>query len=632
MKKQLLAIALLAGLSSQAQVWSENFSSPTPPALPAGWFQNNVDGNTVVGNLSAYNFGSNAWVTRDFTSTLPAYGKVAVSTSWYSPAGTSNDWLISPAFVVPVGAALNWEAMAPDASFADGYQVRISTAGTLVADFNANPSLFTIGSENSSFTQRGVSLNTYSNQTVHIAFRNNSVDKYLLFLDNINVNIPATHDGKVVSIANLTRWLAGAGPQSITNVFQNVGSTAVTSAVLNYNVNNGPVTTETLNFSSLGYYGSGNYTFATPANLTIGSNQVKVWVTHVNGVAETNLANDTASAFSYVTSQSAPRRALIEEFTSSTCPPCASLNSSFDPLLASNNVNTGGDVNAIKYQVNWPSPGNDPSYNAHSAARVSYYGITGAPSVLYNGIEMGGPHDQTKINNAKAVPGYIGIAPSITVTGNNISASSTITPYITISANSPLRVHQVLLQKFYNYPGASTTQKNYSHVMRQMFPNAAGTTYTVTDGVPFNVNFNHTANVVTQPAQNSFDFWQTTNLEFEYVSFVQDNVSGDILNSASAIYTVNTGVVEFKNDNKLGVYPNPAKEYAVVGLLLSNSSVVDITITDINGKVVYTQQGNNLNAGQNEIKINTGEFATGAYNVVVKCSEGVLSEKIIVTK
>ena len=48
MKKQLLAIALLTtGLANAQVFWSENFNTAVPPALPAGWVQNNVDGLTT---------------------------------------------------------------------------------------------------------------------------------------------------------------------------------------------------------------------------------------------------------------------------------------------------------------------------------------------------------------------------------------------------------------------------------------------------------------------------------------------------------------------------------------------------------------------------------------------------------
>lgn len=636
MKKQLLALAMLGFGITNAQTWSQNFSSATVPNLPANWSQNNVDGNTVVSNLSSYNFGSNAWVTRSFTTSLSPYGNIAISTSWYTPAGVSNDWLISPSFTVPPGAVINWEAMAGDASFPDGYQVRISTTGTSVASFTANPALFSINAENATFTQRGASLNTYSNQTVHVAFRNNSNDMFLLLVDNINVSIPPASDGNVMSITGLTRWRAGAGTQNIGGVFRNLGGNTVSNAVLNYNVNNGPVTTQTINFANIGYYQTANYAFTTPANLAVGENRIKVWVTSVNGTPETILANDTARAVVYVTSQGVTRNGIFEEWTSSTCNPCASLNSTFDPLLASNSPNTNGRFNVIKYQVNWPAPGNDPSYNNDSRARVLHYGINAAPSIRSNGasISSGSANSQAGIDASKTPSALATINASLSVTGSNIVGNATITPYITLgTSNSPLRVHQVLLQKFYNYPGATTTQKNYYHVMRKMFPNGWGASVSTTDNTPFTVNFNHTANVVGTPAQNSFDFWSTTNLEFEYVVFVQDSIGNEILNSASAINNINVGVVEFSKESQIGVYPNPAKDFAVVGIKLNNPSKVDIQIMDVTGKVVYNNNSAEVvNPGQNEIKINTTEFPTGTYNILVKTAEGTFKEKLIISK
>jgi len=620
-----------------AQTFTQNFSLATTPALPAGWMQNNVDGLTPYSGISAWNFGSNAWVTRDITAVngVPdraAHAKVAASTSYYTPAGTSNDWLISPSFTVPANAALEWEAVSLDPSYTDGYEVRISTTGTLTTDFSTT--LLSVPSENSgAWNLRAVSLNTYSNQAVYIAFVNKSNDMFILLLDNIRVMVPPASDGQVNSVANLTRYRTG-GSQAITGVFSSKGYTSANNATLNYRVNAGAVVTETINFSSPIAYGqSAPYSFTTPANLPVGPNSVKVWVSAVNGVAETNHANDTVSAASFCASQSVNMNTLIEEFSSSTCGPCAMLNANFDPLLNTNNPNSGGRVNVIKNQVNWPSPGNDPSYNPHSASRVSYYAINAAPTALINGTSEMNAHDQAEIDAGKNAPAYASISANIAVNGNLVSGTATVTPYLTIpAASSKLRVHQALLQKEYNFPGAVTSQKNYYHIMRKMFPDANGTVLTPTDGSAFNVSFTHTASVVATPAQGSFDFWNAASLVYEYVVFVQDKDSKDILQSGSAMVTVPVGVVELKDNQQIGVYPNPANDFAVLGIKLSQASDVSVAIYDISGKLVYSNRAVKVDAGQNEIRINTTEFATGTYNVIVTTEAGILKDKLIIVK
>lgn len=653
MKKQLLALAILTTGMASAQVWSENFNSTVPNALPLGWTQNNVDGNTVVTNINnTWNFGTNAWVSWNYTG--DPHGKVAASTSWYTPAGTSNDWLITPQFVVPTNAVIEWEGYAVEQGYQDGYQVKISTTGTAVADFNANPTLLTVAQENITWTNRSLSLNTYSGQTVYVAFINNSNDKNRLYLDNFEVLVPAGDDGSVVEITSLSRYMAGAGNQNIAGTFLSKGSNVANNAELNFSVNNGTPVTETKVFSpGLNYGQTANYSFTGQANLSVGMNKIKVWVSKVNGVPEVNFNNDTAYATVYVSSQSAVRSVLIEEWSSSTCVPCANLNVTFDPLLNNNTPNTGGLVNVVKYQVNWPSPGNDPSYNAHCLSRRAHYDVNAAPTTIIDGKTEMQNHSQAEIDAAKLEPAFADITATLsagrTTTSatapTTIAATATIMPYLTITANSPLRVFQALVQKYYNLPGATTTQKDYYHVMREMSPNGWGTPITVNSGTAIVVNFNRTVTPVSNnplPAQMSFNFWTTTDQVYEYVVFVQDTISNDIIQSGSWTSTVSVpatptptstvGMKEITANGSIGIYPNPAKEFAVLSINLEKSATVDVTIFDIAGKVVYSNKGAGLAEGEHKMKINTEEFASGTYQVMINTGNTVLKEKLIVSK
>jgi hypothetical protein len=644
MKKQLLALALLTAGFANAQTWTQNFASAAPPALPAGWMQNNVDGLTTSTQIASYNFGSNAGVTRNVTTafSLPAmYGNALITTARYTPAGTSNDWVISPSFTVPANAVFNWDATSFDPSLLNAYEIRISTTGTAVADFTVNPSLFTTAGEicnTTAWTQRGVSLDAYAGQTVYLAVHEVSNAKWQLAMDNFSVMVPAqANDGSILTVNNLTRYMVGAGNQNINGTFKQLGYATATTAVMNYKINNGSTVTQTITFApSVPYFGTQNFTFGTPASFGLGTNNVKVWVSAVNGSNEAVLTNDTAYQTVFVASQSVTIQALIEEFTSSTCGPCASLNSSFDPLLTSQGANTGtANLNAIKYQVNWPSPNNDPSYNNDVLTRRNFYAINAAPTVLYNGTPGSG--NQTNINIAKAQPGYAAINSSITYSAGTVVANATITPYVTISAASPLRVYQALVQSYYNYPGASTSQKDYKHAMREMYP-SAGTPITTTDGAAQTFSFSETPTYASiasgNPAQFSNNFWYNTGtFTYEYIVWVQDIVNDQVLQSSSAFTSsLTSSMVEFKDNSSIGVYPNPASDYAVVGIKLNNASSVDISITDVTGKLVYSNNGTKVNEGTNEIRINTSEFASGTYNVVVNTADGVLKEKLVVIK
>lgn len=652
-----MAAAGVAG----AQTWSEDFTSAAPPGLPSGWMQNNVDGYTVNSALSAFNFGTNAWVTRNYNTTYPGHGNVAVSTSWYTSALQSNDWLITPQFTVPANAVLEWQAMAVDPSFPDGYMVKISTTGTATTDFTTT--LYSTSAESATWTTRGANLSAYAGQTVYIAFINNANDKYLLLLDNIRVFVPPATDGNVVSITSTQRYKAGAGNQTISGNFRSLGYTAANNAELNFSVNNGAPVTEVITFGSpLNYGQTTGYTFTSPANLALGYNKIKVWVTKVNTVAETNLTNDTAFVVVYVASTTKPRKALIEEFSSSTCWPCQSVNLNFDPLLNNNTPNSGSDVNVIKYQMNWPNPGNDPSYNNHGLSRRIHYNVNGIPDAFTNGRTEMVNHSQAEINNAKLEPAYADITATLSAVKSStaataittIAATATITPYVGIAANSPVRVFQALLENYYSFPGASTSQKDYYHIMRKMEPSGWGTPVTLTDGTSFTVGLSHnpvemslanttSANLATIPPQMTYSFWTTPTITYEYVVFLQDTVSNHVLQSASwsATTTVptssvpptnTTGIGEMANVGRVTVFPSPANDYATVSVELMNSENVSMTIYDVTGKVVYATKPVVLEAGRHDMTLSTADLAAGAYHVSVVAGDAVIRQRFVVAK
>jgi hypothetical protein len=632
MKKKLLALALVATGLTKAQtiLLSQDFSTASPPSLPSGWLQNNLDGLTPSTSIATFSFGTNAWVSANLSTTYPTYGKVGASTSWYSPAGIANDWLISPQFSVSAGVYLEWEAVVADISFPDGYVVLVSpTGGTATTAFTS--SVLTITAENDTWTSRSVNLSAFAGQNIRVAFVNNSNDMDRLFLDNIKALIPAASDGAVTTLTSVPRYVA-TGNVSIGGVFKNNGSSTVNNASMSYQVDNGPVTSQTISFAGLTYAQTAAYAFTAPTNLVAGPHTVKAWVSATNGVNEINKTNDTARTVVYVATQVRPRNALVEEFTSSTCVPCANLNVTFDPLLNGNAPNTGGQVNVIKYQMNWPSPGTDPSYNPHGNKRRGFYGVNAIPDAFTNGVNNMQSHNQAEINAAKAEPAWADMTAFVSVSGANVSASATITPYVTV--NGPVRAFQVLMQQFYNFPGASTTQKNYYHAMRIMNPSGAGVPTPVNAGTPFNLTFNHTATTVATPAQNSFNFWTANpTVGYEYVVFLQDTVSKHILNSASAQFTLSTvGLVKLEKNTNIGVYPNPANKAATIAVKVEESTNVDITIIDITGKIVYTKEKEVLVLGQNEITVDTEKFATGTYNVVVKMGDKTSTTKLVVEK
>ncbi len=183
--------AFAFGQSSNAQIiFSEDFAN----GIPGTWTTIDNDGLTVNANIAA--LFPNAWNGNADADNLT--DTVAASTSWYTPAGTSDDWLISPPINLTSNNTLAWEEKAQDPLYPDGYELRISTSTPTIAAFNANAPLFTIAAgSGGAWASRSVDLQAmgYSNQTVYLAWRNNSTDMFILDIDDIVVSAPITGGG-----------------------------------------------------------------------------------------------------------------------------------------------------------------------------------------------------------------------------------------------------------------------------------------------------------------------------------------------------------------------------------------------------------------------------------------------------
>jgi hypothetical protein len=166
-------------------ILSEDFQSQT---FPADWYRFNVDGRAPAASVSYVN---DAWIVReDFANSVTDYA--AFSTSWYSPAGAANDWMVTKAIALPapgLSCTLSWNAIAYDPSYRDGYEVRVFTAAPVQATLVASSTqVFTTAAEATTWSARTADLSAYQGQTVYIAWRNNSNDQFLLVIDDIVVS------------------------------------------------------------------------------------------------------------------------------------------------------------------------------------------------------------------------------------------------------------------------------------------------------------------------------------------------------------------------------------------------------------------------------------------------------------
>ncbi len=88
-----------------------------------------------------------------------------------------------------------------------------------------------------------------------------------------------------------------------------------------------------------------------------------------------------------------------------------------------------------------------------------------------------------------------------------------------------------------------------------------------------------------------------------------------------------TGVNENSFASSINLFPNPADNHLTIDLG-SNNKKVKVTITDITGKIIYT----NISTYTQKVEVNTQDFATGIYVVQIQAADFIGNKKLVVEK
>lgn len=413
------------------------------------------------------------------------------------------------------------------------------------------------------------------------------------------------------------------GSQNITGSVGNFGTTPVTSFEISYAIDNGTPVTQTIN-ATIAPGATYNFTHPTAWDATAGLHEVNVWTSMPNGSSDENSANDMVTADVSVATQTVTRKTIVEEFTSSTCAPCASLNQTFDPLLSSLNTNVAGsNVLAVKYQMNWPSPGNDPSYNSDGNTRKSYYGVSGIPDVFLDGADPTGTNYNAAINNAQQRPAFCDITISHSLNGASVTVDVTVTPYADFPGTHKLFI--AATQDHYYYPASTTSQDHFHYAMRKMLPNGQGITLSnLTAGVPqtFTQSYTFTSGTVSQ---NSYTLWNADINEVTLIAFVQNVANRSILQGAMS--DIVTGLNEVENEAGLMVFPNPTEGLVNIGVDLPSATNLKMNVYNVVGELVFSaNQG--VGAGRQMHTLDLSELANGTYMINIQ-GEGVATTRQI---
>jgi len=154
------------------------------------------------------------------------------------------------------------------------------------------------------------------------------------------------------------------------------------------------------------------------------------------------------------------------------------------------------------------------------------------------------------------------------------------------------------------------------------------------------------ANTGVQPAFNYGAMGLAFTNEFEkvrYGSVSGNGTGGDDVSSrelfSNGVWSVYmpltigliSDVDEVNNDLNIKIFPNPAVDQLVVDLILDNNSeTVGLNLTTLDGRVVLTQNANNVQNTQ--VTMNIADVPAGMYMLNITTEDGYTSKKVVVAK
>ncbi|MEI6820460.1 MAG: choice-of-anchor J domain-containing protein [Bacteroidota bacterium] len=174
----LLIVILIGKLSYSQFIYQEDFSSGSIPST----FTLYTDTQTT--NYS--NFQNKAWIVGKYDP-IDTGDFVAATTSYFAyGAFTADRWMITPSIAIPTGssASLGWKSKNYNLNERDNLQVMLSTTGVNKTDFTTT--LFN-GADDTSWTNHVYPLAAYAGQNIYLAFVDQSTNKFILILDDIQV-------------------------------------------------------------------------------------------------------------------------------------------------------------------------------------------------------------------------------------------------------------------------------------------------------------------------------------------------------------------------------------------------------------------------------------------------------------
>ena len=399
-----------------------------------------------------------------------------------------------------------------------------------------------------------------------------------------------------------------SGDIEISFTADNISKEEITSFEASYEIEGNDIVTETFN-TTIAPNQKQKVTFKKSVKLVPGTHEIKVNIISVNGKEDANDDNNSMSKEIRTFIKSIARTTMIEHFSSSTCQPCVEVDNTMTSLTESNK----DKYTYVKYPWNYPGVG-DKYYIEDCSVRGAYYGVSGVPSIIFDGTTTTKQPKQSYFDNSYAIPAYIKIIGGYEIEGSNITVKATITPYIDIT---DVKLFMTVNEKTTTGNVGTNGLEEFHHVLMCMLTGSEGI---------------DTSFYAGQRQQYEFVYdMSTTNVEemedLEVAVWIQSYVTKEVHNSA----TLTEG---FKEDNEdidniteeqissVQIYPNPVNDRIFIE---AETEIEEVVVYDIYGRHQVTETPSR----QGNLSIDLSDLKSGIYFVKINTEKGNIVRRII---
>lgn len=497
MKRLLLCItALILAVTSQAQ-------------NRASYINETFDGTTMPSGWQIMDLGADAWSV--YISNR-AGGSPNEMRLHYMPYFTGISRLVMPAIDLTGETSVTIQFKHCFDNYGGTHHLGIATTSDNGVTWNV--------AWQQAFEASGVFEETHVVSTPDIG---NSNVRFCIFYNGNNPNLNGWFfdDIKIFNLEETDAFITGietsnisdCGDKEIHFTIQNMGEETITSIEATYEIEGKDAVTETFD-ASIETLQFGEFSFQQPTFLEPGEYNVEVTINKVNGEADDDLTNNTAEKSFKTAYTHTQRTPVLEHFSSSTCAPCAGVNTDMKEFEA-NNL---GRFSYIKYAMNGPGAG-DPYYNQHAGTRRIYYGLTSIPQLYLDGIDRGFyALSQETLDQACDEPAYADIRGSFNINETTITVKVEVMSFVKMN-NAKLFI-SVNEKETLNNTGTNG-ETEFHHIMMRMLNNANGTFLNLEAGESVSYEFTH--NMATTFVEEITDL--------EVVAFIQEPNSRYVYNS-----------------------------------------------------------------------------------------------------